>query len=216
MTLMTERIQDQLSAFVDDELSNEECAFFVRRLQRDPDATRRAMRFSVIGSALRGEMVQPDPGVLLRRIDAALDGTAADTGADRRRASSAASMWRPMLGVGISAGVAAVAVFLMRTVNMAGGEVEAGTAAAPVQTTQRVEPASYVVPQEPASNQMTASPIRLTNYLMHHGEYTSRLGRTIVNSNVVTNVDEGVDTETDAASADAGAAEASVVEDSSK
>lgn len=206
---MTERIQDQLSAFVDDELSNEECAFFVRRLQRDPDAARRAMRFSVIGSALRGEMVQPDPGILLRRIDAALDGTAADAGRDRRRVSSAAGMWRPMLGVGISAGVAAVAVFLMRTVNMAGGEVEAGAPAAAVQATQRAEPASYVVPQEPASNQMISSPIRLTNYLMHHGEYTSRLGRTIVNSNVVTNVDDGVESETDAAPSDAVAEETS-------
>lgn len=214
MTLMTEQIQDQLSAFVDDELSSEECAFFVRRLQRDPEAAHRAMRFAVVGSALRGEMIQPDPGILLRRLDAALDGTEGEGGYERRRASSAPAMWRPMLGVGISAGVAAVAVFLMRTVNMGGGEVEAGTAAASVQATQGVEPASYVVPQEPASNDMIASPIRLTNYLMHHGEYTSRLGRTIVSSNVVTSVDERVEAE--GASPEAGAAGAAVAEEASR
>ncbi len=191
---MTEPIQDQLSAFVDDELSSEECAFFVRRLQRDPDAAQRALRFSTIGAALRGELVQPDPGILLRRVDAALDGTLGQATLGRRRAGGSAALWRPALGVGISAGVAAVAVLLLRTVNMGGGDVEAGTSANRVPALQRAEPTTYVVPREPGSGRLIGSP-RLTNYLMHHGEYSSRLGRTMVNSNVVVSVDDAIELE---------------------
>lgn len=197
MTLMTEQIQDQLSAFVDDELSSEECAFFVRRLQRDSDATHTVLRFAVIGTALRDELVQPDPGILLRRIDAALDGTDAEPGVARRRVGGGREgLWRPVLGVAISAGVAAVAVLLMRTVNVGGG-AETGAGGLPIRASRPVEPATYVVPSEPASNQMITSPIRLTNYLMHHGEYTSRLGRTIVNSNVVVSTGDAMEIELD-------------------
>lgn len=196
MTPMTEQIQDQLSAFIDDELSAEECAFFVRRLQRDPESAQRALRFATIGAALRGELVQPDPGLLLRRIDAALDGKLVE--APVRKAAAPGAYLRPAFGVAISAGVAAAALLLLRSVNMAGGDSGAapGSPAQAWQATQRVEPATYVVPREPASNQMITMPtIRLTNYLMHHGEYTSRLGRTMVNSNVVVSVDEAIELE---------------------
>jgi hypothetical protein len=35
---MTEQINDQISAFIDDELSADESALLVRRFERDPDA----------------------------------------------------------------------------------------------------------------------------------------------------------------------------------
>jgi hypothetical protein len=49
-----------------------------------------------------------------------------------------------------------------------------------------VEPASYVVPREVAEGRAVVPTIRLTNYLVHHGEYASGLSRTSVHSNVVT------------------------------
>ena len=54
-----------------------------------------------------------------------------------------------------------------------------------VQPRQWTEPASYVVPQDLVQLRPVAVPIRLTNYLVHHGEYASRLSRTSVHSNVV-------------------------------
>ena len=39
---MTEQISDQISAFIDDELSDEESAFLLRRFERDADARNRA------------------------------------------------------------------------------------------------------------------------------------------------------------------------------
>lgn len=52
---MSEHIRERLSEFVDDEMSIEECDFFVRRLQLDEDARARFFRYHLIGTALRGE-----------------------------------------------------------------------------------------------------------------------------------------------------------------
>ena len=57
-------------------------------------------------------------------------------------------------------------------------------AATPLQTRDAVVAPSYVVPQD-TDQSRTVAPIRLTNYLMHHGEFASGLTRTSVNSNVV-------------------------------
>ena len=52
---MSEQIRKQLSEFVDDEMSVEECDFFVRRLQLDDEARARFVRYQMIGTVLRGE-----------------------------------------------------------------------------------------------------------------------------------------------------------------
>jgi hypothetical protein len=45
--------------------------------------------------------------------------------------------------------------------------------------------ASYVVPQDTRPGSGVQAPFRLTNYLVHHGEYASLLSRTSVHSNVL-------------------------------
>jgi len=102
---MTEQISDQISAFIDDELSDEESAFLLRRFERDTDARSRAARYTMIGAALRDELVGSDPEILRRRIAAALTGTA--PAAQQR--STPRVQWRylrPAFGVGIAAGTA--------------------------------------------------------------------------------------------------------------
>ena len=60
------------------------------------------------------------------------------------------------------------------------------TASALVEPSQAAAPApSYVVPRDVSDIPVVAPQIRLTNYLMHHGEFASRLSRTSVHSNVV-------------------------------
>jgi hypothetical protein len=46
--------------------------------------------------------------------------------------------------------------------------------------------ASYVVPPDTDAPRLAYPTVRLTNYMMQHGEYASRLSRTSVHSNVVT------------------------------
>jgi len=187
---MTEQISDQISAFIDDELSDEESGFLVRRFERDADARNRAARYTMIGAALRDELLGPDHSVLRRRIAVALTGTAPPV----QQRPAARIQWRylrPAVGVGVAATVAVAAIFGLRAVNVARVGVPGAAAAinAPLQT--RVQspkpPPSYVVPRETSDPPAIGTPpeIRLTNYVMHHSEYASRLQRTSVHSNVV-------------------------------
>jgi negative regulator of sigma E activity len=186
---MTEQISDQISAFIDDELSDEESAFLLRRFERDAEARNRAARYTMIGAALRDELVGPDHSVLRRRIAVALTGTAPPA----QQRPAARLQWRylrPAVGVGIAATVAVAAIMGLRAVNVAhvGVPSSTSTLSAPLQT-RATEPApSYVVPREVADAPVVpviAPAVRLTNYVMHHSEYASRLSRTSVHSNVV-------------------------------
>jgi negative regulator of sigma E activity len=182
---MSEEIHDQVSAFLDDELSGEECAFLVRRLERDPDARTRLVRYSLIGSAVRRDWVHPDPDLLRRRVHEALNGSSSPA---LKPAVAARPKWQrrfaaPAAGVGIAAGVALGALFVVRNLNEAEGPA---TALGPaVQALAADAPASYVVPPDPRPGSTVQAPIRLTNYLVHHGEYASLLSRTSVHSNVI-------------------------------
>lgn len=190
---MSEQIHDQVSAFMDDELSSEECAFLVRRLERDPEARSKLVRYSVVGSAMRSELLQPDPDMLRRRVLDALSGAAPPAKPAVPVAATAAPLPRwmnPAFGVGIAATVALAALFTVRALN---DTSEAGSSGRPLQT-DVLEASSpvptYVVPRQVQEGRVTeAPPIRLTNYLMHHGEYASRLSRTSVHSNVVGAID---------------------------
>ena len=180
---MTEQINDQISAFIDNELSADESALLVRRFERDTEARSRAMRYTLIGASLRGELLEPHPSVLRRRIAAALSGATPNVPKVRERWSE--RLARPLIGVGIAATVAIVAIGALRFVNEA--SVAPGVAAGSstqLQTRDAVAP-SYVVPPATDEQSRVGAPIRLTNYLMHHGEFASGLTRTSVNSNVV-------------------------------
>lgn len=184
---MTDDINHQISAFIDDELSEQESAFLVRRFEHNTAARSQAMRYTIIGSALRGELLQPDPNVLRRRIAAAMAGVPQTAAVARQSQRWSIGFAKPLVGVGIAASVAVVAIVGMRQLNESRLAPAPGTAAtSPAFVAQEVStPASYVVPQEVNAQHPIVSPIRLTNYLVHHGEYASRLSRTSVHSNVV-------------------------------
>jgi negative regulator of sigma E activity len=186
---MTEQINDQISAFIDDELSEGESAMLVRRFEREPEARAQALRYTLIGSALRGELLEPHPAVLRQRIAAALAGVPPAVARAPAPARWSARVARPLLGFGIAATVAVAAIGLLRAVNEAEPTANRTAAApvpvaAPLQARDAAAP-SYVVPPEVAEGRVMTPPIRLTNYLMHHMEYASRLSRTSVRSNVV-------------------------------
>ena len=70
---MTEQINDQISAFIDDELPEEESAFLLRRFERDPGARNQALRYTMIGSALRNDASETEQ--LLNRVSGAVSTT---------------------------------------------------------------------------------------------------------------------------------------------
>ena len=181
---MTDQISDQISAFIDNELSADESALLVRRFERDSEARARALRYTLIGASLRGELLEPHPSVLRQRVAAALSGSV--TPSPSRARESLMDRWtRPLLGVGIAATVAVVAIGTLRSLNEASlaPETALPLAAVPLQARDSVVAPSYVVPQATEASPTFAP--RLTNYLMHHGWVASGLTRTSVNSTVV-------------------------------
>ncbi len=189
---MTEQIQDQISAFVDDELSADECEFLVRRLERDPAFRQRALSYATAGAALRGEILNPDPDLLRRRVQRELG--VASTPVRRPSSTTGLSrrVGRPALGVGIAASVAAVALLAFGSLNRSVTPMDRPLIASDLSVVPPLERASYVVPQEasttaPPVSQPLAAPIRLTNYLVTHGEYVRGFGRTSIHTDVVGN-----------------------------
>lgn len=193
---MADQIQDQISAFADDELTREECQFLVRRLERDPESREKVARFAVIGAALRGELLDPDPDVLRNRVRQILEGVslAARTATDSR--GWATRMIRPVLGASIAAGVAALGLLALNY----NSQVSSG-GRAPIMAAQQAtvgEPnrqaPSYVVPQDAGialagAGQIVQPPIILTNYLVRHGNVAIGIGRRSIYSNVVSGQD---------------------------
>ena len=188
---MSEQIQDQISAFTDDELSAEECAFLVRRLERDPKTRERVLRYSIIGAALRGELPNPDPGVLLQKVRAELDGVQP---AEHAQEASAVQKryFRTAAGLGIAASVAVAALALLYAINSpidSSGPVpqvaDLSSGVGPEDLT------SYVVPSEAAGSLTVGNtpppPIRLTNYLITHGQYAPGIRRTSIHTHVISN-----------------------------
>jgi sigma-E factor negative regulatory protein RseA len=181
---MTEQFQEQVSTFVDDELSMDECEFFVRRIQRDDESRSRLVRYHMIGAVLRGEIEhgQADAYLLRRRLARALGGSAPVREANPPQRRALATFARPLAGAAVAAGVAIAAVLALQLTNRESPGV--GTIET-LQANEQSAPAAYVVPRDAPARRLVSPPIRLTNYLMHHGEYTSNLSRTSVHSNVV-------------------------------
>lgn len=160
---MSKPIQEQLSSFMDDELNDAQSALFVRRLAADPELRASALRYRVIGEALRNELAPAHPVAFAERVSRALAGEAA---------AVAPAAWsrglRPVIGAAVAASVAVVAIIALRN----------GTVDAPVTVPVAVEATapsvSYTVPR--AYPRQAGGPDRLSNYYLNHSEYATLLG----------------------------------------
>src|SRR5262245_24701935 len=99
---MTDQINAQLSAFIDNELSAADTELLVRIFARDSEPRARAMRYTLIRASVRGEFLEPHPSVLRQRIASALSGNAAPSAPKAREPWN--DRWaRPLIGLGIAA-----------------------------------------------------------------------------------------------------------------
>jgi anti-sigma factor RsiW len=184
----------QLSAMFDGELPAAECELLSRRLARDERLRASWSRYAVIGAALRAEplaQVRPD---FARRVAAVLDGAPAAVRGGRARTLRTAA-----LGGAVAAGVASVAILLLRNglpareAALTAAAVAPPTVSAAASVPVRVaavnlrdvhrgtvgsgrEMFSYVVP--PAGNDNSlAVPATLADYVVAHSEVSSSLAR---------------------------------------
>ena len=97
---MTESTQDQISAFIDGELSADETEFLLRRLGHDSGARRHLRSYLAIGAAVRSDLIADRAVDLSGSVAQALDGTE-----DEAHGHGEARGWlrfvKPVIGVGI-------------------------------------------------------------------------------------------------------------------
>ncbi len=190
---MSEQIREQVSAFLDGELPNTETELLLKRLTRDAELRESFGRYALIGEALRGT----SPGVLSKsfasRVNRSIDGEPMPAAAPPQSAKRP-RWWRPLAGVGVAAGVAAVAIVALQQragspsiaqvqpaaiVKVAPGMpvADSGLNAPPAAlTAQNHEALSYTVPAT-ADGASAMAPARLTNYVFAHSKYSSGLGQ---------------------------------------
>lgn len=184
---MTESTDLQISAFADGELSRDEVEFLVRRLGRDAEARRKALRYVAVGAALRGELIGPDPDVLRRRISAALEGVHVPDHVQTHELSPLRRFVRPAAGVGIAASVAVAALLAVSTGSDTDVGVDADTPpVAVVETVPAVVPVetellpSFIIPVSSTSQ----TSIRFTDYLVRHNRFAPAIRRASINSSI--------------------------------
>ena len=174
---MTDRIKEQLSAFLDGELPEPESALLLKRLDRDLELRGALSRYSLIGAVLRSDGDTPAARQVAARVSAAI-------AREPLRRPVPVRLVRPLAGLGIAAAVAGLAVVLLQqwTVQPEAGPALAARAldtatalTVPVATVPEPAP-SYTpppAPEEPGSLPAAQS----ANYLVAHSGYVSPLAQ---------------------------------------
>lgn len=190
---MTERIKEQLSAFLDGELPDPESALLLKRLERDDDLRGALSRYSLIGAVLRSEGDVPAARQVAARVSAAIA---------REPTRTAGFSWLPgrvalgrsVAGIAVAAGVAFGAVMLVQQVLSVDADVPVAVLArAEVPPVQPVAddtgpldaPAEPYVTPPAADVPAGIAPAELANYLVAHYGYASPLVRRSVGAGLI-------------------------------
>jgi negative regulator of sigma E activity len=189
---MSEQIREQVSAFLDGALPDTETELLLKRLTRDGELRESFGRYALIGEALRAEGSQTLTRGFASRVNLAIDGEPVHVPALATRTRES-RWWRPLAGVTVAAGVAAVAIVALQQraisplANRA-SPVAAQNITAPLQVAAGNplpvqagagprEALSYTVPAVSTDAPSAIAPARLTNYVFAHSKYSSGLGQ---------------------------------------
>ena len=159
----------QLSAYVDDELPQNEAELLLRRLSQDVKLRQEVAEYLAIGRVMRGEVGVAGIDGIRNRVLAAIDDTAGTTDAVIENEPATRAL-RPLVGVAIAATVALVAIFgLQQTTGVDDVVPQDGN---PL----RVKVVPDYAPQQD----------QLRQYFLSHGETSSQLGANGMKSRFVT------------------------------
>ena len=182
---MNETIRQQISAFVDGELPDNESELLLRRMSQDPELRNQAAHYLTIGGAIRGDLSLPSMVALRQRIGVAIDDVSIDaaenTGALTERTGRVqGGLMRPVAGVAVAASVAVMALVGLRQV---GSVDELPTATLEGFDDRRAVAidGGSLYTEPPAVEFMSDRPSdRLTQYYLSHGQQSASLGSRLV------------------------------------
>jgi hypothetical protein len=207
--MMTEHFNEQISQFVDDEMSPEECEFFVRRLQNDPEARSCYLRYQLIGAVVRGECRHRPAVQAVRQGKPARSALVIGAGIAAGAALIAVVGFR-LAGVDLSATAGGVGVTASNVTDAASPEAapDDSRPAGPAPDdfgsagSGPAIPADYVVPAAATEPRQLAAgvPTQVTSiqYLIHHTGYSSGLSRTIMHSSLLAGAEDDAATTSEA------------------
>ncbi len=183
---MNEELDSQLSAMFDGELPSAECELLARRLSRDELLKARWGRYAVIGASIRAETGVRLNADLARRVNAVIskEPNIAVRPVAQRPGRVVTKWLKPVAGVGVAAGVAALSILWLRSQALDGTtamvaqtvsppDVAVPTAHSPASAG---EPDSYVVPR-PSGRRSIVPGTQLANYVVAHSEFSSPVTR---------------------------------------
>lgn len=168
---MNEKINEQLSAWVDGEIDATEEALLARRVQQDPQLAQRWQHYHLIGDAIRGQLPDSIDTSLADRVAALIEDEPAQPAAAAPESAQPAHWSRPFIGAAIAASVAIVAVLAVRQTELPDTEIQVAEQAMPAaEDYKRIDPAQL------ANNQPQVVD-HLNQYLVNHNEFAARNGR---------------------------------------
>lgn len=179
---MNDALKMQISAFVDDELPENETELLLRRLSQDAALRRQVAEYLRIGRLIRGDREVPGIGDLRNRIAMALGEQPVDAG--MKTVASGNRFLKPAAGFAIAASVAALALVGLRQLDVAepGRSAASDPGASP--TTAMSDPGyTEPLPAEVLSDQPGQM---LIQYYLSHGETTAGLGANGILTRLVT------------------------------
>lgn len=165
---MTDKVGEQLSAWMDGELPHEEVPLLLKRLEEDRDLRLRLQRFQLIRDAMKGGLPEFVNYRMADRVDADIRKEPAVVVVQSDGPHAARKWFQPLLGAGIAASVAMLAIVGVQMVN--------STTQPPVAAQQTAAPSAIIVPQTVVQRasvnrwQVTDPEVarRLNDYLAKH------------------------------------------------
>jgi sigma-E factor negative regulatory protein RseA len=167
---MKEKLHEQISALVDDELAETEQVLLIKQLEGDVTLRHRLLRYQLISDALQNHLPRKiDPDFNIGVQVALQDDPEVQAGSARL-----ARLFKPVAGLAIAASVAVVAVLSLQSVRQ---EIPAATsplATAPV--LDESEPAAVTPLLAGTSGESPGGAGELDVYLVNHNEYAVNRG----------------------------------------
>jgi len=167
---MSDEIREQLSALLDDELSELERPLLLGRLQRDTELRECIGRYQLIGEVMRGGEKAATSSVA-DRVQAALAQDVPIPRSGGRMAARMMNWWKPVAGIAVAASVALVALLAVTEVR------DTTTAEVPAVAAVEPEPAPVVAVEDEQWDRIEPQlDKRLSGYLVNHNEFAASRG----------------------------------------
>ena len=166
---MSDEIREQLSALIDDELSDLERPLLLGRLERDAELSECLGRYQLIGEVLRGAGKTATLSVA-GRVREAVEREDAIEPLPGRSARRSAYRWKPLAGVGVAASVALLAILGVTMLR------DSGTDSVPALASGDTAPRGGVVQDGQWNRIEPRIDERLSGYLVNHSEYAASRG----------------------------------------